>query len=194
MEKKEIKKELKELLSKDRYKHTVGVRYTAMCLGMKYEVDLDLCEMAGLLHDCGKAMSDKEKIEVCKKADIPISEAENKNPSLLHAKIGAYYALYKYDIDNPYIIDAIRYHTTGRPNMSLLEKIIFVADYIEPGRNMAPNLGVIRKIAFEDLDVAVFLICRDTIDYVNERGLYLDEMTVKTMEFYKELCKYRLVL
>ena len=73
---------------------------------------------------------------------------EQKNPSLLHAKLGVYYAKHRYEIDDEQILAAIRWHTTGRPEMTLLEKIVFLADYIEPNRKLIPGLTQIRQIAF----------------------------------------------
>ena len=88
---------------------------------------------------------------------------------------------------NPEICDAIRWHTTGKPDMSLLEKIIFVADYIEPGRFTAKNLPLIRKMAFSDIDEALLKILYDTLVYLNSTGNAVDPMTQKTYEYYKRL-------
>ena len=93
----------------------------------------------------------------------------------------------KYGIDDNDILNAIRYHTTGRPGMSLLEKIIFVADYIEPGRYTAKNLPLVRKMAFSDIDEALLKILYDTLVYLNSTGNTVDPMTQKTYEYYKRL-------
>lgn len=186
---KDLKKSLKKALDDGRYEHTIGVSYTAVCMAMKFGANLKKAEIAGLLHDCAKCISDNNKIAQCRKAGIPISEAEMKNPSLLHAKLGAHLASTKYGITDLDVIGAIRWHTTGKANMSLLEKIIFTADYIEPGRNKAPNLTQIRKSAFENLDFAVYLILKDTIDYVQERGLAMDSTTLQAYQYYKNICE-----
>ena len=184
---KNIKSSLKSSLSKDRYQHTLGVAYTAMCLAMKYEVDLQKAEVAGLLHDCAKCIPNEKKLKECTKHNIKVSDAEVSKPDLLHAKLGAFIAMDVYHVDDKEIINAILKHTTGAPNMTMLEKIIFVADYIEPGRNRADNLPYIRKLAFEDIDRSVYIILKDTLEYLQKKGGSIDVMTNKAYQFYRSL-------
>ena len=99
--------------------------------------------------------------------------------------MGAFYAKKLYGIDDEDILNAITYHTTGRPGMSMLEKIIFTADYIEPGRTRQANLDYIRYLAFTDIDRCVLKILSDTLDYLEEKHKSIDDMTVKTLEYYK---------
>ena len=150
-----IRKAVQKAQDAKRFEHTLGVEYTAAALAMRYGSDIDSARAAGLLHDCAKCLSDEKRLSICRKNHIPVTEVERKNPFLLHAKAGAYLAREKYGIKDPDILNAIRSHTTGRKNMSLLEKIIFVADYIEPGRKHAPNLTDIRKLAFLDINRAM---------------------------------------
>ena len=142
-----LQKQMKEELAGDRYEHTLGVMYTAEALAMRYDVDMTKAAVAGLLHDCAKCIPNAQKIKMCKKHDIEISELEEKNPSLLHAKLGAYIAKKAYNVEDPEILSAIRWHTTGKPDMSMLDVIIYMADYIEPNRDKAPNLKEIRKLS-----------------------------------------------
>lgn len=188
---KNIKKDLKLTLDKDRYEHTLGVSYTAMCLAMKYDVDLDKAEIAGLLHDCAKCMADEKKLKKCKEHNINVSDIEKQQPYLLHAKVGAFIAMDTYGINDHDVINAILKHTTGACNMNMLEKIIYVADYIEPRRNKAGNLKEIRKMAFEDIDMAVYMIMRDTVDYLNKKGKTIDSTTLTAFEFYENVIKSR---
>lgn len=168
-----------------RFEHTLGVEFTAAALAMRYSCAIADAQIAGLLHDCAKCLSDEKRMKICKKHDIPISEVERRNPYLLHAKAGAYLAEKKYMVRNkPEILDAIRYHTTGRENMGLLEKIIFVADYIEPGRKHAPNLPEIRRLAFEDLDAAMLRILEDTLEHLKQSDGEIDPLTEKTYRYY----------
>ena len=184
----DIKKTVKKELSKERYQHTLGVAYTASCLAMRYGEDMERAYLAGLLHDNAKQIPDDEKVALAKKLGMPISEAEKKNPSLLHAKLGAYYAESRFDITDPGILSAILFHTTGRPDMDLLEKIIFVADYIEPNRDRAKNLSELRALAFKDLDRAVLRIAEDTMTYVSMKdGVAMDPRTAEVVEYYKGL-------
>ena len=135
-----IKKQLEKTLDSKRYEHTLGVAYTAASLAMRYNVDIKKAEIAGLLHDCAKCMDNEKKVSICIKHNIEMTEAEKNNNFLLHAKVGSYIAAKKFHIDDEDILNAIKYHTTGRPEMSLLEKIVYVADYIEPGRSHSDNL------------------------------------------------------
>ncbi len=180
-----IKKSLEKHLDKDRYEHTLAVAYTASCLAMQHDEEIEAALLAGLLHDCAKCMNNDKKIQVCEKHKIPICPAEEKNPYLLHAKVGAWIAEKKYHVMDEDILNAIRSHTTGRPGMSKLEKIIYIADYIEPGRSHAPNLSQIRKLAFYDLDQALIRILRDTLIYLKKTGKEIDPTTQKTYDYYR---------
>ena len=175
---------LKKELDDNRYQHTLGVMYTAASMAMRYDVDVLKALYAGLLHDCAKCIPNDKKLHLCGKYGFTVSDIERENPSLLHAKLGAYYARYKYDVYDQVILDAIAYHTTGRPNMTLLDKIIFVADYIEPNRKMLPEMEEIRKEAFTDLDTCVIHILKNTLDYLNKTTYEMDFMTQKTYDFY----------
>ncbi|MBQ9140469.1 MAG: bis(5'-nucleosyl)-tetraphosphatase (symmetrical) YqeK [Lachnospiraceae bacterium] len=173
----------KELDGK-RYEHTLGVAYTAAALAMRYDVDIEAAIVAGLLHDCAKCLSDEKKLSICEKHHLNVSDVERKNPSLLHAKVGGFLAMEEYHIEDIDIINAILNHTTGRPGMSELEKIIFIADYMEPGRKNAPNLTLIRKLVYLDLDKALLKILEDTLAYLKESKQEVDLMTQKTYDFY----------
>ena len=127
-----LQKHMKEELSADRFEHTLGVMYTAESLAMRYGADMTKAAVAGLLHDCAKCIPNSQKLKMCKKHDIEITEMEEQNPSLLHAKLGAYMAKKAYGVEDEEILSAIRWHTTGKPDMSLLDIIIYMADYIEP--------------------------------------------------------------
>lgn len=180
----DIKKELEDNLDSKRYEHTLGVAYTAACLAMRYGYNMEKAYIAGLLHDCAKCMSNKDKIEYCEKHNIPMNSTEQANPSLLHAKIGAEMSRRKYDIDDSEIYQAIQYHTTGHPNMTLLDKILYIADYMEPHRDEAPNLDLVRKQVFIDIDTALFTILKDSVDYLDSSDKPVDPMTMETYLYY----------
>lgn len=182
-----IKHELKKELDKDRYQHTLGVMYTASCLAMAQGIDMEQAMLAGLLHDCAKCIPNHQKVKLCEKHQLPMSDIEKENPFLLHAKLGAFLAQSKYEVEDPDILHAISVHTTGEADMNLLDKIIFVSDYIEPHRDKAPNLTEIRKLAFEDLDRAVLKILYDTLHYLNQKKGSIDKKTHETYEFYQKL-------
>ena len=183
----ELIKTLEQELSYKRFIHTLSVAGTASSLAMCYGADLEKAETAGLLHDCAKCMDVRKMQKVCEKAGLTVSSFEADSGSLLHSKAGSVLKEEKYGITDPDMINAIRYHTTGRPGMSLLEKIIFVADYIEPGRFTAKNLPLIRRLAFSDIDEALMKILYDTLVYLNSTGLVVDPMTQKTYDYYKQI-------
>lgn len=182
-----LRKKLKDVMTKSRYEHTLGVEFTASAMAMRYGVDIEQAEIAGLLHDCAKCIDDEEKLDECKKYGIELTGVEKRNPFLIHSKLGAVHAEKLYNINDKEILSAIRYHTTGKPDMTMLEKIIFIADYIEPGRDKAPNLKHIRYMAFTDIDEAMYMILKDTLQYLEEDGGEKDDMTEKTYLFYKEI-------
>lgn len=180
----DIKKDLKLILKKNRYEHTIGVMYTAASLAMCYEQDMKKAMLAGLLHDCAKCLSSDDTMKLCKKFSIDLSKYEMDNPCLIHAKLGAVLAEKKYGIHDADIAHAIKVHTTGEPNMNLLDKIIFVSDYIEPNRDKAPNLDEIRNMSFKDIDKAVLMILEDTLKYLDTSSASVDITTKDTYEFF----------
>lgn len=185
MDRSEMKEKLSKKLHAKRFEHSLGVEYTASCLAMVHGADVEKALIAGLLHDCAKWLGSAEKIEKCKKHGLMVSEVERNNPELLHAKLGAYYAKTKYGISDDEILSAITYHTTGRPNMNLLDKIIFVADYIEPNRRPLPEIDEIRKEAFEDLDKCIVHILKNTLSFLdNSSSDMTDKMTIDTYNYY----------
>lgn len=177
---------LERALNPNRYEHTLGVAYTAAALAMRYDYDVEKARIAGLLHDCAKCIPEKKRLKLCKQYQIPLTEAELASPGLIHAKLGAYVAQDKYGITDPEILSAITWHTTGRPEMSLLEKIIYISDYIEPRRHKAVRLAQIRKTAFLDLDQALMMILEDSISYLNASGKKIDLTTQNTYDYYVE--------
>ena len=174
---KKIKKYLKKHLTKDRYHHTLGVAYTAIAMAMRYNPEtgnsnfIKRAEIAGLLHDCAKCMDNDKKLRICERNNIPYNSFEASHPYLLHGRVGAYIAQTKFDIHDEDILQAITWHTTGRPDMSLLEKIIFIADYIEPSRNPIPELDEIRQLAFIDIDKAMEKSCQTRLNFWSQREI-----------------------
>ena len=135
---------------------------------------------AGVLHDCAKGIPNSKKIKLCEKYQIEVTESEKKNPELLHAKLGAYMAVHKYHVGDETIAQAITSHTTGRPGMTLLEKIIYIADFIE-----------IRRMSFQNIDQALFTILENSLAYLRTRDKVIDPITEKTYLYYKDLFEKR---
>ncbi len=186
-----MQKKLKKYMDEARYTHTLGVMYTAASLAMCHGEDIERAQVAGLLHDSAKCIPNSKKLKLCRQKGISVTEAEQRSPYLLHAKLGAYLAREKYHVQDPEILSAIECHTTGKPDMTLLEKIIFISDYIEPLRSKAANLAEIRRLAFWDLDRAVYATMRDTLRYLEQENANLDNQTVVAYNYYSELIHRR---
>lgn len=182
-------KMLKKRLTEKRFIHSVGVEYTAASLAMVHGADIEKARIAGLLHDNAKCYTEEEKLKKARKHDIPINKFEELNPDLLHGKLGAYYARTKYGVEDKEILDAITYHTTGHPDMTLLDKIIYIADFIEPNRRMLNELPEIRKEAFTDIDKCLLHIIGNVIKYLETKDFTVDDITQKTYDFYASKIK-----
>ncbi len=183
---KAIQQRLKERLQPDRYTHTLGVMQTAGKLAAAHGYPMERARLAGLLHDCAKNISHEEKISLCREHNIEIKAVEYANPGLLHAKCGAIVAKEQYGVQDAAILHAIAVHTTGEAGMSLLDKIIYVADYIEPNRDEAPNLDYLRRLAMEDLDRTVLTILEATVSHVRQKNPDgMDETTLAAYAYYK---------
>lgn len=172
-----MKEKLKEMLDGERYIHSVGVMETAVKLAEKYGEDVEKARVAGLLHDCAKGFSDEELVKMAYKYGIFVDEVLLKVPFLLHGPVGAYLAQELFGVTDEEIKRAIALHTTGDVNMSLLDKIIFLADYIEPNRDFE-GVEELRELSWKDLDLAVLRAYDSTICYVIKRNMILYEKTV----------------
>lgn len=189
-----LRKAMEKTLEPKRYEHTLSVAYTAANLAMVHGVDIEKALVAGMLHDCAKCMSHHKQMSLCKKNNISLSEMEKtKDSPLIHAKAGSILARKEYGIKDEDILNAICYHTTGRPEMSPLEKVIYIADYIEPGRVRVKrtsaeqeNLREVRRLAYHDLDSALCKILSDTLTYLSKKGGRIDDMTRETYEYYQK--------
>ncbi len=184
-----LRKELEKQLKPDRFDHTLGVAYTSASMAFFYGADVQKALVAGMLHDCAKCMSHEEQIKICEKNNIELSDVERRNHSLLHAKVGMYLARTKYDVDDTDILNAIRWHTTGREDMSLLEKIVYIADFIEPNRKPLEDMDIIRKEAFTDINKCLAHILHNSVIYLQTIGKECDDATMKAYEYYKSFYK-----
>lgn len=184
-----IQEALQDDLDYDRYWHTISVAFTAASLAMNYHFDSpDRAEIAGLLHDCAKCIPDEDKFGLCQQYGIFLDEVDYETPALLHAKLGAEIAADKFGVLDREIQDAIRTHTTGAPGMSMLQKIIYVADYIEPNRDdIILHIDKIQELAFRDIDEAVYVISGKVLEYLESQGRMIDPATRATHEYYKKV-------
>ncbi len=187
MDLEQMRDSMKMLLKESRFRHSIGVEEVSCDLAVIYGYDIEKACIAGILHDCVRNLTDEQLLTECERYQLPVSEIENRCAFLLHGKVGATYAKYKYGVIDEDIINAITYHTTGRPAMSLLEKIIFTADYIEPNRQPLPRIDEIRRQAYTDLDLAVYMILENTLEYLNNSTTEIDTLTIETYEYYKAI-------
>ena len=173
----EIEKYLKSKLTPERYVHVLSVRELALDLAKKYEADLQKVNLAALLHDCAKWMRTSEQYKAAASYEIELDEIERYNPSLLHALIGVEFAVSHFNVDNPEILNAIRIHTTGSGKMTLIDKILYVADFAEPERNHA-EAHTVRELAYQDLNKAVFEVSRYKIEHLLAKGVLIHPHTI----------------
>lgn len=171
---------LQKALSRERYRHTLGVEQTAVRLAQLYGEDVEKARVAALLHDCARCLDSAEMRRL-----IGERAGSATLRALMHAPAGAALARQQYGIEDDQILSAIRWHTTGHDGMTKLEKIVYIADFIEPNRPDYPGLQELRDEAFRDLDRAVRLAAENAMRYVRARGLHPDENTMKMLESQK---------
>lgn len=169
-------------LNKKRLNHTYGVRDTAVKLARIYGEDEEKAELAALFHDMAKHFKGENLNYYVKHLGLDSKYLGNSN--LAHGKIAAALMKKDFNVDDEDIIGAVSYHTTGKENMSLLEKIIYIADAIEPNRDY-PGVVELRELAFKDLDKAIIMSMENTIKRVDELGGYLDDDTIKALEYLR---------
>ncbi len=184
----EIIKYLKKNLSEKRFNHTMGVAETAQSLAEMWGADSSLAFLAGLVHDCAKEETYDSTVEKLTQNGYTMNGDETEFPMLLHAPMGEIIAKEKFGIENIDVLNAVKYHTVGRPDMTLLEKIIYVADFIEPARSFK-EAEALRTVAFEDLDRAVLNEADMIIKWNIDKGKSIHPDTVITRNYYLRLTK-----
>lgn len=175
MDIKEIETDLSNKLSKKRFIHTLGVVNSAIYLARKYGANIEDAHLAALLHDCAKEIPLLEMRDLV--ADLPCDQDMLHSGALLHGLAGMVLANTQYGVTNPDILEAIRVHTTGKENMSKLDKIIFLADYIEPNRKF-PGVNDIRLAAEQSLDAGVLCGFDMTIRHLIDSGDSIYPLTI----------------
>ena len=171
-----------------RMPHVVGCSDTAKRLAVLYGVDPEDARRAGILHDITKALNAQEQLKLCETYDIILNNFEQKHPKLLHAKTGAVIADRIFG-ENNRVCDAINWHTTGKANMSTLEKIIYIADYMEPNRNF-DGVEKLRSLANSDLDEALYLGLQMTMEQLRQRKKDIGPDSMAALRFLEERKKY----
>lgn len=171
------------MIKAKRIPHISGTETEAEELAVRWGADPDKARRAAILHDCTKYLTLEEQLKLCEKYDILLDSLERKTLKLLHAKSGA--ALARFVFGEPEdICQAILWHTTGKPDMTVLEKVIYLADYIEPNRDF-DGVERLRALARENLDAAIMLGLEMTIEEMKERELPVHPNTIKALEWLK---------
>lgn len=181
------KEKLKKYIKPGRYDHSIGVMETAVRLAEAYDADVEKAEIAGLLHDCAKSMTVEQMIKLAEENGVHLSKSTLEHPGTMHAPVGAILAEKDFGVHDKEILSAIAAHTTGNTHMSKLDKIIFLADYIEPGRTQ-PGVEEVRDLAKHNLDAAVLKTFDNTIKHliatdkpINTHSIKARNELIKTM-------------
>ena len=178
---------LKKRLSKKRYTHSLNVADAAKKLAELYGVDKDRAYIAGLLHDICKEDDAEVQKRLMLKGNMSLSGAELSSKALWHGPAGAYYIKTELEVQDEEIISAVRYHTIGRPGMSRLEEIVYLADLISEDRDYK-DVDKMRKLAFSDLDKAMYeAVCYSLLTAVKKQN-YIPEGTLELYNQYTYLC------
>ena len=166
-----------------RFRHSLGVAEDARRFASIHGADTGKAWLAGLLHDCAKGIPTSEQVAECDRLGVELDPATRACPQVAHGFLGAFLARRDYGIDDAEILQAIRRHTVGGPNMTLLDKIVFLADGTEPGRHY-PGADAVRAAAIRDLDEALRLFLDGQIAYLSSRG---GGIHPSTLRFRREL-------
>lgn len=173
----EMMEKLKATLKPKRYIHSLGVCDTAIKLAKQFEVDSDKAYLAGLLHDCAKCFEHEKQLELCRQYGIELSKITLECPAVIHAPLGAAVAKTEYGIEDEEILRSIELHTTGGCDMTKLDKIIYIADMIEPSRDYK-GVDSLRKAAKEDLDKAMLMALQSTLKFNIKKGSIIHPDTI----------------
>ena len=187
-ERTEILRWLYDRLKPKRFLHTLGVEELAVRLAAQNQVCVQLASTAALLHDCAKNMSDNELLEICAVNHVNLGPNE-AYPQLLHAFAAPYVAQEAFGALPEDLLDAICYHTTGRPQMTAIDKIIFSADYAEPSRKPFPGLKEARRLLLQDLDAGTLFILQNTVDYLQHQNALIHPYTFNALQSMQQLRK-----
>ncbi|MCD7778287.1 MAG: nicotinate-nucleotide adenylyltransferase [Clostridiales bacterium] len=188
-----FKKKLKKELKPGRYIHTLGVAEEAVKLAEIFGEDKHKAYTAGLLHDCAKNFDTKRTFKFCDEYNVALDNILREQPDLIHSFLGAAVAEHEYGIKDGDTLNAIRYHTTGRADMSRLEEIVYLADMTEPNRTFYEGLDKIRELSYHNLKEAVAEALKQTINFNREKGRIVHPLSLEAFEFYKQFLREEII-
>lgn len=177
-----MKAKLKQALNPNRYRHSLNVCDEAVKLAERYGTDRNKAYTAGLLHDCAKGYTHEEQAALCKQFGIELDSITLACPAVIHAPLGGEIARHEYGINDEEIVDAIKYHTVARAGMTALDKIIYIADMIEPMREYE-GVDRLRELAYEDLDKAVLVALRQSMEFNLKKNSIIHPNTLEAWNY-----------
>jgi predicted HD superfamily hydrolase involved in NAD metabolism len=180
---KDFKEKLKELLPAYRFNHSLRVEKAAEKLAKHYGADVSKASLAGLLHDCARYKEGDALLKEAKKFGLKPDKFESLQPKLIHARLSAVVARKKFGVSDKSVLSAISKHTVGSEKMTLLEKVIYLADHIEGGRKFK-GVSKLRGLAFRDMDKAIAESTGSMLLSLVRKGLLISEQTVRTRNYY----------
>lgn len=178
-----LKAGLNKLLPPERYEHSLRVAAQAEDLARKFKVSVEQARIAALLHDCSRYLDREGLLRQARELGFKIDPVEELEPKLLHARLAAEIARLKFGITDPEILLAIESHTVGRPKMSELEKVVYLADHIETDRDY-PGVDRVRKLALTDMDQAILASTGNMIKHLLDLNLPIFEGTIETRNWF----------
>lgn len=184
MDRKTAKKLAKDSLPNKRFEHCVAVANLAATLAEQYGVDVEAAYLAGMLHDLSKGMPADKQLQLACQAVPPIDEHFRNIRALWHGPASTV-LLREHGIDNEELLDAIYYHTSAKPNMSTLAKIVYLSDYLEPHRSF-DGIEDCREVVTRDLDEAMIMALENTIRFLNSKEYEIHPLAFDALEYYKQ--------
>ena len=172
------------MLKPKRIAHVAGCESEAVALAMRWGEDPEPAAEAAILHDITKRLPAEEQLRLCNEWKISLEDTERESPEVLHAITGAALAVRCFGVSDA-VRDAIRWHCTGRPDMTLLEKIVWLADFTEPTRDF-PGVDDVRALAQEDLDLALRTAFGMTLRFIEEKGAKPCRITADALQYYEQ--------
>jgi len=177
-----IKKDLKEKLSENRYEHSLRVADYCKRLAKIYNADENKAYLSGLVHDCAKNMEEYYMLNNKVNSDIIFDTEEKNNPKIQHGPIGSVVCKNIYGIVDDEILSGVRYHTTAKENMSMIEKILFISDKIEPNRKY-DTVEELRKLADYNIDEAIIKFLNDSFDYLEKKSERIHPLSIRARDY-----------
>ncbi len=194
MELETMEKKLEGMLTPGRYRHSLGVMETSVELAKIFGVNQEKARLAGLLHDCAKDLDKAEMLRRCETMGVELDPVKREQRALIHADLGAHMLEPEFGITDLEIIGAVKYHTLGRENMTDLEKILYLADCIEPNRKPFEGLEELRQLARTNLDCAMLFALERSIDHVQHKHRKLHSQTMAAQQYFLEVCKEKVTV